>query len=101
MMKIQVVRCDGSIEVINLVGTMTAHEPGTELEYPRNQSPLSVSATGMDYFFREDGRYDGWGMGVSIPIPEDHHSSELPPEAREFIQAIENDREILPPEAPQ
>ena len=67
-MKIQVVRIDGSIEVLNLVGTIEANEPGTELEYPRNQSPLYVKATGMRYFFREDGRYDGWEAERAIPL---------------------------------
>jgi len=92
-MKIQVVRVDGGIEIINLVGTVTAHEPGQELEYPRNQSPIHVDATGMDYFFREDGKYDGWGMAVSIPLegmPDDP-----PSEVTGFIEAIEKDREYV------
>lgn len=86
-MKIQVLRVDGNIETINLVGNCIAHEPGSELEFPRNQSPLCVTETGMDYFFREDGRYDGWGMRVSLSVDE----------ATSFIGAIESEREISDP----
>lgn len=96
-MKIQVFRVDGSIETINLVGTVIASEPGSELEFPHNQSPLHVEATGMDYFFREDGRYDGWGMDVSGAGLEVSTNNNDPMEhVREFIRAIETDREILP-----
>ena len=84
-MKIQVVRVDGSIETISLVGTVTAHEPGNKLEYPRNQSPLHVAATGMDHFFREDGRYDGWGMACNLPTMDD---------AAALIDAVQEDREV-------
>jgi hypothetical protein len=96
-MKIQVVRTDGQIEVINLVGEITACEPGSELEYPRNQSPLKVHATGMEYFFREDGKYDGWGMACATPCDGIPDGSSVPEEAMGLIQAIENDREIVPP----
>ena len=90
-MKIQVVRIDGSIEVLNLVGTIEANEPGTELEYPRNQSPLYVKATGMRYFFREDGRYDGWEAECATPIAE----GEDPMAAiRSFADASDADREF-------
>jgi hypothetical protein len=84
-MKIQVVRVDGKIETINLVGSVIVHEPGSTLKYPRNQSPIHVPATGMDYFFREDGRYDGWGMSCSV-------DGLL--EAKALTEAIEADREI-------
>jgi hypothetical protein len=89
-MKIQVVRVDGNIETINLVGKIVAYEPSSDLEFPRNQSPLSVEATGMDYFFREDGRYDGWGMGCDLPKQE----------AESLVQAIQADREIEQKETP-
>ena len=95
-MKIQVVRIDGGIETINLVGTVIACEPGQELPFPRNQSPLKVKATGMDYFFREDGRYDGWGMAVNIPAADDNDPMK---DARALIEAVEADREF--PEEPQ
>jgi hypothetical protein len=80
-MKIQVVRCDGSAEVINLVGVITASE----------SSMLHVEATGADYFFREDGHYDGWGMAVGS------ESGMSADEASALIQAVEADREIIKP----
>jgi hypothetical protein len=95
-MKIQVLRVDGNVEVINLVGTVTAHEPGGDLPYPRNQSPIHVEETGADYFFREDGRYDGWGMSVNVPA-KDGEGLGLPQEAKDFISAVEADREIIRP----
>ena len=92
-MKIQVVRIDGGIETINLVGTVVAHEPGNDVEFPWNQSPLSVTATGMNYFFREDGRYDGWAMGCS----DSGEGLDLD-SARALIDAVQADREF--PEEP-
>jgi len=90
-MKIQVVRIDGSKEILNLVGTIEAIEPGNQVEYPRNQSPLYVKATGMRYFFREDGLYDGWEAECSFPIPE----GEDPMKAvNAFADAIDADREF-------
>lgn len=86
-MKIKVVRADGSIETINLVGSITAREPRNDLEFPRNQSPLCVHATGTDYFFREDGIYDGWGMSCIASEEEGLYLAE----------AVEKDREIEPP----
>ena len=89
-MKIQVVRVDGTIEIINLVGEVTANEPHGDLEFPRNQSPLVVNATGMRYYFREDGIYDGWEMAIE-------GSGMDWDEAKKFAEAIESDREIVPP----
>jgi hypothetical protein len=97
-MKIQVVRVDGGTETINLVGSVIANEPGSELEFPRNQSPIHVEATGMDYFFREDGKYDGWGMTCAIPCDGISDGDLIPKEAMVLIKAIESDREIYPPQ---
>ena len=90
-MKIQVVRVDGTHETINLVGTIVAHEPGRELDFPRNQSPLHVKATGMRYFFREDGRYDGWEAECSIPVAAGEDPMK---EIKSFADAIDADREF-------
>jgi len=82
-MKIQVVRCDGRIETLQLVGTVQAGEPS-----PNGQGSLAVEATGMTHFFRaEDGAYDGWGMDVS--------EANLPQgDVIAFIEAVDRDREI-------
>jgi hypothetical protein len=90
-MKIQVVRIDGSVEILNLVGTIEASEPGTDLEYPRNQSPLYVKSIGMRYFFREDGRYDGWEAECAIPISEGEDPMTV---VKDFADAIEDGREF-------
>ncbi len=60
-MKIQVVRSDGRIETLDLIGRIDAHEAA-----PNGQGRLTVKNTGMEHFFRAaDGAYDGWGMDVS------------------------------------
>jgi hypothetical protein len=87
-MKIQVMRCDGQIETLNLVGRVHAFEAS-----PGGQGHLLIESTGTSYFFRaEDGAYDGWGM-------EMHEAGEQLDEAdvAKFIEAVEKDREIHQP----
>lgn len=59
-MKIQVVRVDGRIETLDLVGQIQASEPAQN-----GLGSLRVEAAGVDHFFHaKDGAYDGWGMEV-------------------------------------
>ena len=81
-MKLQVVRCDGDTETLDLVGTLHAIDP-----IPAGQGALLVDASGVTHFFRaEDGAYDGWGMEVGGDLNEvDVHA---------FVEAVERDRMI-------
>jgi len=81
--KIEVVRCDGGSEILTLT------EP---LKISGN---CIVTGTGCEHFFREDGRYDGWGMPFSASVPDGSDPME---EVLPFIEAIDRDREITPPE---
>ena len=57
-MKIQVVRQDGDIETLDLLGAGIATDPS-----PGGQGCLKIGKT--SHFFNEDGTYDGWGMDVA------------------------------------
>lgn len=83
-MKIQVVRKDGSHEILTLT------EPVAITRFDGHGGKLKT-ATGMEHFFNEDGTYDGWSMAVNIPVPE---GSGVPQEAMEFIQQIEAGRDF-------
>lgn len=85
-MKIQVIHRDGLQEVITLTEplTITRSEYGNRL----------TTSTGMDHFFNLDGTYDGWGMACNFAVPDTHEGNELPPDAKAFVQAIEQDREF-------
>jgi hypothetical protein len=83
-MKIQVVRQDGRHE------TLTLTEPLTLVRGER-QNTL-VTQTGMEHFFTQEGRYDGWGMpvgGIAVPANQEGFNH-----IKEFIDAVENDRDI-------
>lgn len=82
-MKIQVVRMDGTIEAINLVGMIQASE-GSD----GGMSALLISSTGSEYFFMADGTYDGWGMMFE-------GNGLLHEDAMAIAKAIEADREII------
>jgi hypothetical protein len=97
-MKIEVLRCDGNSEILNLLGEVRAKEPYEENGKILGQGSLHCEATGMDYFFRADGRYDGWGMAMSMEVPDEGEG--LPAPALDFINAIEADREINKKEQP-
>lgn len=87
-MKIQVVRIDGQIETLNLIGTIRTEEPA-----PNGQSSLLIESTGTTHFFRaEDGAYDGWGMEVAETDGGLNEEDML-----KFINAVEKDREIHKP----
>jgi hypothetical protein len=87
-MKIQVMRTDGQVETLNLIGRVQVIESA-----PGGQGHLLIESTGTSHFFRaEDGAYDGWGMDVS---DEDGALSEK--DAAEFIKAVEKDRKIHQP----
>lgn len=84
-MRIQVVRCDGRTETINLIGKVLANESA-----PGEQGSLFIEATGTTYFFRaEDGAYDGWSMNVS-----DAEGKLSEEDLAKLIDAVEKDREI-------
>jgi len=95
-MKIEVLRCDGSSEILNLVGPLDSREPREENGEIVGQGVIKCPATSMEYFFHADGRYDGWAMAVNwqIPIEQMPADGSLPDDALKFIQAIEDDREI-------
>jgi hypothetical protein len=83
-MKIQVVRCDGRAEILDLLGTLKVTEPA-----PDGQGTLMVEETGTIYFFRSgDGCYDGWGQDmVGLELSEQ--------DAVKFVDAVEKQRTIL------
>jgi hypothetical protein len=87
-MKIQVVRCDGQTETLNLIGKVSVIEAA-----PGGQGHLVVESTGTSHFFRtEDGTYDGWGMDVS-----DAGGNLNEDDMVKLIDAVELDREIHQP----
>lgn len=80
-MNIQVVRCDGSTEVLTLT------EP---LEVSRGEGMNCLkTSTGMEHFFLQDGRYDGWGMPCNF-----EEQAESLDESLDFAQTIDNKRDI-------
>ena len=85
-MKIQVVRRNGSHEILTLTEPLTIVR-GTHMNRLK-------TSTGMDHFFNEDGTYDGWGMAVNITVPDSHSETNLPEEAKAFIDEIEKGREF-------
>jgi len=87
-MKIQVVRCDGQTETLNLIGTVHVIEGA-----PEGLGSLLIESTGTSHFFRaEDGAYDGWGMDVS-----DNDGDLNEDDIVKLIDAVELDREIHQP----
>lgn len=83
-MKIQVVRCDGEVETLTLLGTVKVGEP-----VDGGQGTLLVEETGTTHFFRaEDGAYDGWGMEVGESEGVLNVADTL-----RFIDALEESRE--------
>ena len=80
-MKLRVVRCDGSQEVIDLVGPCLVQH-GEFLHRVQ-------SSSGMEHFFTHDGAYDGWGMAT----PPDCDAEA----AREIIEDVERHRHIEQP----
>jgi len=84
MVKIQVMRCDGRAEILDLVGTVRAGEPA-----PGGQGTLLIETTGTIHFFRGgDGCYDGWA--------QDCEELELgAKDAEQFVAAVEKQRTIL------
>lgn len=78
-MKIQVVHFDKQIEVLSLIS------PAIRFASSIGGQGVISSATGMDHFFTSEGIYDGYGMNVSLS-----EEAVVP-----FMEAIENDREIL------
>ena len=89
-MKIQVVRCDGDFETLTLFGPISVTEPATEDGRVVGQGAIHETDSGMDHYFREDGRYDGWGLSMS-----DLHLTES--QATAFIQTVQNNRQIHKP----
>lgn len=87
-MKIQVVREDGNIETIHLIGTIKINENNDD-----GQATLTIESTGTSHFFRAvDGAYDGWGMEVAeVDGGLDRES------AARFIQAVEHSRQVRKP----
>ena len=61
-MKITVQREDGSVETLNLCASLFVQE-GRHLN-------RIITATGCEYFFTHEGRYDGWGAGVQATEAE-------------------------------
>lgn len=88
-MKIQVVRCDGHTEILTLVGTVTITEPYEDAGILMGRGCLHLG-TGVDHFFRVDGRYDGWGMGLGDGGVAEEVATAL-------IEAVEQDREVARP----
>lgn len=86
-MKIQVVRCDGQIETLNLTGTLRAEEASAG-----GQGSLLIDSTKTTHFFRLDGAYDGWGMDIA-----DQDGALDERQAIALIEAVERDREIHRP----
>jgi hypothetical protein len=81
-MKIQVVRVDGRIEILTLVGPVISHEG-----IVGGLSSLET-ITGTTHFFRQhDGAYDGWSMNCGSAFKTKE-------EVLKFIDAVERDREI-------
>lgn len=80
-MKVQVVRVDGSVEAIELVGRIIVKEPEGGL------GMISLESTGADHYFTKDGQYDGWGLAVS-GLDES--------EATSVADAIERNRQVFP-----
>lgn len=75
-MIISVTRRDGSSELLTLHGPLAI------------RGHMLTDADGMDYFFNDDGTYDGWGRGVAGMTQE---------EAVRTIEIIEANRHIDPP----
>lgn len=76
VVKIQVVRVDGRHETLTLTAPVTVREH------------VVITGTGMEHFFLDDGRYDGWGM----PLGDGLQGTEE--DAFGIAEAIESDREI-------
>lgn len=79
-MKIQVIRCDGQIETLTLVGPLAVTESAI--------MPHLQDATGMDHYFNPDGTYDGWGRSSCGMSAED---------AKRLIETTELCREVRRP----
>jgi hypothetical protein len=78
-MKLAVTRYDGDTEIIVLTEPVTV----TESQY----QPHIHSADGMDYYFRRDGFYDGWGRGCCGWTGE---------QAKTLLRSIEEQRKRIP-----
>lgn len=81
-MTIQVVRHDGSHEFLTLTEPLI-------IVRGKHQNCI-ITSTRMEHFFTQDGVYDGWAMDIS------RAGFTMLPDADEFIQAIESEREIMP-----
>lgn len=79
-MKLRVIRVDGRVETINLVGPVEIHH-GEKMDHVH-------SADGLDYYFLLDGTYDGWGAAASTGMTME--------DAVESIERIERERKIEP-----
>lgn len=82
-MRVQVMRADGKVEVLNFLGNVIANETNR-----KGQSSLLVSAIGITHFFTDEGRYDGFAVDVS-------GSNVSNEEMKDLIDAIERDREVI------
>lgn len=78
-MKLRVQHEDGLIEVLTLV-------PPCEARLGRRMNKFT-DATGMEYWFTEEGFYDGWSRDLSS-------SSVTEQQVNERIDQIEDSREI-------
>lgn len=78
-MRLRVHRVEGGIETITLV-------PPVTLTLTDSGFNILTDASGMEYWFTQDGLYEGWGM----TSPKGGWSYE---QSRQIIERVEHDRE--------
>ena len=77
-MKMRVLRRDGFIETISVVGPVEVHH-GDGMDHLH-------SGDGMDHYFLHDGTYDGWGIAAPQGMTMETMT--------ETIERVERDRKI-------
>ena len=82
---VQVVRANGDHEKLTMTGPLTL--------LISSGLDRIVTSTGMEHWFTKEGIYDGWGMEFAEPVPCDD-----PQDALDLATAIDNEREIIPPQ---
>ena len=86
-MKMRVMRRDGSVETISVVGPAEVHH-GEGMDYLH-------SANGLEHWFLHDGTYDGWSTAAPAGLLVDERHP-LGGVVGELIDRIERERKIEP-----
>ena len=86
-MKMRVMRRDGKVETISVVGPAEVHH-GDGMDHLH-------SADGMEHWFLHDGTYDGWSAAASAGTVVDQLDP-LGGVVGELIDRVERERKIEP-----